>query len=209
MGTSERRVREREELRRKIIETTGDLIAEEGHEKLTIRKLAGRIEYSPRTVYLYFKDKETLLRAVVEEGFKRTVGIREKDGAEAHQPEDTLALRIRSHIASAFSRPNLYRAIVTLIMERNFEPGESQKRVIAQTRHEIEAMLPDKRRTEEEISNLTSILFTTTRAVTLSLLNAGEQYSPEERERFITGFIRFLKDGINPEHAPAAAPGKQ
>jgi AcrR family transcriptional regulator len=82
MGVKERREREKEELRQKILDAAIELIARDGHEALTIRKLASRIEYSPRTIYLYFADKEALLEDVVEEGFRRTLAIRAKQ-AEA------------------------------------------------------------------------------------------------------------------------------
>lgn len=91
MGVKERRDREKEELRQKILDAAVELIARDGHEALTIRKLASRIEYSPRTIYLYFADKEALLEDVVEEGFRRTLAIRAKqaeaDEAGAYEAE--------------------------------------------------------------------------------------------------------------------------
>lgn len=69
MGSAERRERERETLRLRIVEAARDILSEEGLEGLSMRAIAERIEYSPATIYLYFKDKDDLIRSVVEEAF--------------------------------------------------------------------------------------------------------------------------------------------
>ena len=71
MGTVERREREKEELRDKIVEAARDILSERGLEGFSMREIARRIEYSPATIYLYFANKEDLLRAVVGEGMRR------------------------------------------------------------------------------------------------------------------------------------------
>jgi AcrR family transcriptional regulator len=71
MGISERREREREALRTRIVEAARDIVSEEGLDALSMRAIAERIEYSPGTIYLYFRDKEELVREVVREGFRR------------------------------------------------------------------------------------------------------------------------------------------
>lgn len=71
MGIPERREREREELRTRIVEAARDILSEEGLDRLSIRAIAERIEYSPATIYLYFRDKDELIREVVKVGFER------------------------------------------------------------------------------------------------------------------------------------------
>lgn len=69
MGTLERRERERELVRTAIVEAARDLLSEHGLPALSMRAIADRIEYSPATIYLYFKDKEELVREVVHVAF--------------------------------------------------------------------------------------------------------------------------------------------
>jgi len=71
MGINERREREREALRTLIVEAARDLLSEQGLDALSMRAIAERIEYSPATIYLYFRDKTELIREVVREGFMR------------------------------------------------------------------------------------------------------------------------------------------
>lgn len=71
MGIAERRDREREALRTRIVEAARDIVSEQGLDALSMRAIAERAEYSPATLYLYFRDKDDLLREVVVEGFRR------------------------------------------------------------------------------------------------------------------------------------------
>jgi len=70
MGIAERREREKEALRTRIVEAARDIISEEGLDALSMRAIAERIEYSPATIYLYFRDKNELLGDVVHAGFE-------------------------------------------------------------------------------------------------------------------------------------------
>ncbi len=66
----ERRERERADMRSAIVDVAYSLVHEGGVEAVSIREIARRIEYSVRTIYLYFRDKEAILDAVRERGFR-------------------------------------------------------------------------------------------------------------------------------------------
>lgn len=69
MGITERKSKQKEELRRMILDAALKLFVEEGLEHLSIRRIAETIEYSPTTIYLYFKDKNHILFELCEIGF--------------------------------------------------------------------------------------------------------------------------------------------
>jgi AcrR family transcriptional regulator len=69
MTISTRKERQKEELRSKILQTAKELFIEQGFEATSIRNIAERIEYSPTTIYLYFKDKDDIFFALHQEGF--------------------------------------------------------------------------------------------------------------------------------------------
>jgi AcrR family transcriptional regulator len=71
LGIAERREREKEHLRTAILEAARDILSAEGLDRLSMRAIAERIEYSPATIYLYFKDKDELIGQVIREGFAR------------------------------------------------------------------------------------------------------------------------------------------
>jgi AcrR family transcriptional regulator len=64
-----RQERDKQELKRAILDAAGELFLEQGYEHFSLRKVSERIGYSPTTIYLYFRDKDDLLSTLVDEGF--------------------------------------------------------------------------------------------------------------------------------------------
>jgi len=71
MGTSERRERERNDLREKIMDAARELFATQGFEAVSMRKIAEKIEYSPTAIYMHFADKQTLVRELMRADFAK------------------------------------------------------------------------------------------------------------------------------------------
>jgi AcrR family transcriptional regulator len=71
MGIKQRQERDREAVRRAILDAARDLFVREGFENVSIRKIAERIEYSPAAIYSYFPSKDDIFFALAEEGFRR------------------------------------------------------------------------------------------------------------------------------------------
>ncbi|WP_349317388.1 TetR/AcrR family transcriptional regulator [Chitinophaga sp. MM2321] len=69
MGITERKEREKADMRRRIVDAAIGMFVKDGYEKVSIRNIADKIEYSPATLYLYYKDKDELLYDVQREGF--------------------------------------------------------------------------------------------------------------------------------------------
>lgn len=78
MGMAERRKREKKEMRRNILDTAMALFVEEGYDQVSIRRIAEKIEYSPATIYLYFKDRNEILYCLHEEGFDELLRLQEE-----------------------------------------------------------------------------------------------------------------------------------
>jgi AcrR family transcriptional regulator len=70
MGIKERQERDREAVRRAILDAARDLFVAEGYQNVSIRKVAERIEYSPAAIYGYFASKDDIFFALAEEGFR-------------------------------------------------------------------------------------------------------------------------------------------
>jgi AcrR family transcriptional regulator len=71
MGISERKEKQKLEIRKAILDASMKLFMEQGFENVSMRKIADLIEYSPTTVYLYFKDKNEILYNLHEIGFQK------------------------------------------------------------------------------------------------------------------------------------------
>jgi AcrR family transcriptional regulator len=70
MGIKERQERDKEAVRRAILDAARDLFVTEGYQNVSIRKVAERIEYSPAAIYGYFASKDDIFFALAEEGFR-------------------------------------------------------------------------------------------------------------------------------------------
>lgn len=69
MTITTRKERQKEELKAKILEAAKELFMLKGFEDTSIRNIAEKIEYSPTTIYLHFKDKDDIFHALHMEGF--------------------------------------------------------------------------------------------------------------------------------------------
>jgi AcrR family transcriptional regulator len=70
MGVKERKARQKVEMKSLILEAAHDLFLNKGFEQVSIRSIADEIEYSPATIYLYFKDKNDIFLALHDRSFK-------------------------------------------------------------------------------------------------------------------------------------------
>jgi AcrR family transcriptional regulator len=107
MGIAERRERDRGEMRRLILDTALELYKEEGFDHVTIRRITERMEYSPRTIYLYFKDKDEILFALHERGFDELYK-RQLTLAKIVDPAERLHIHGRLYVDFAAENPELY-----------------------------------------------------------------------------------------------------
>lgn len=114
MGIAERKEREKQEMRDLIIQEAARIFAVEGYENTSIRSIAKRIEYSPATIYLYFKDKNELLYAIHE----LTFGMLLSEMSQVLEIENPVErLRTIGHIYIDFSlkHPEYYNLMFNLM----------------------------------------------------------------------------------------------
>ncbi len=122
MGTAQRREREKAALRQEILAAARELFAKEGYESVSMRKIAERIEYSPTTIYLYFRDKEELIRQICEETFALLTRKLEKVIAAEANPIAKLKAGLRAYVDFGIKHPDHYR--VSLMMPNAHQTGK-------------------------------------------------------------------------------------
>jgi len=107
MGIIERKEREREEMRELILQAAQKLFLSNGYEKTSIRSIAEAIEYSPATIYLYYKDKNELLFSLHEAAFRKMT-LEFLTIAEVQNAFDRLVALGHKYIKFALENPELY-----------------------------------------------------------------------------------------------------
>ncbi len=86
MGIKERHERDREAVRRLILDAARELFVKEGFDNVSIRKIAERIEYSPAAIYGYFPSKDDIFFSLAEDGFRLLYGNRREEALDALAP---------------------------------------------------------------------------------------------------------------------------
>src|SRR5215203_1044247 len=100
MGTKDRRIREKQDLRQEILDAARDLFVSEGYQAVSMRKIADKIEYSPATIYLHFRDKDELLDCLLEEAFaKLDRKLEARIGDETTDPLELLRRGLLAYVA--------------------------------------------------------------------------------------------------------------
>jgi AcrR family transcriptional regulator len=108
MGTRERRDRERQQLRRRILAAARELFVEKGYAAVTMREIARRIEYSPTAIYLHFADKQAVMEAICDEDFLALAKRFRKIAAEP-DPVERLRASGLAYAEFALRHPHHYR----------------------------------------------------------------------------------------------------
>lgn len=108
MGPKERREREREEIRTRILDAARELFAAEGIDSVTMRSIAERIEYSPTAIYFHFRDKETLIAELCACDF-RGFGMRIAPLATVADPIERLRATGHAYVEFGLENPSHYR----------------------------------------------------------------------------------------------------
>ena len=107
MSITERRQREKLEMRRIILDAAKAIFLEKGFGSTSVRNIAEKIEYSPGTIYLYFSDKDEIFHALHEEGFRKMLDMMQPLKHVADPVERLIAMG-KVYMEFAFSNKELY-----------------------------------------------------------------------------------------------------
>src|ERR1044072_1909275 len=107
MGIADRKEREKLEMKRLIMDAAMRMFVEAGYEKTSIRNIAEKIEYSPATIYLYYKDKDELLYDVQAQGFSQLLEIFQQKATDK-DPFKRLAQMSKAYVEFGMGHPYIY-----------------------------------------------------------------------------------------------------
>lgn len=180
MAIPERKEREREEIRKKILDAAHTLFERLGYEAVTMRAVAEAIEYSPATIYLHFENKD----ALVEELCKRDFSVLLGQMAQAPLPKDPVArLRAIGEVYAQFGlrNPNHYRFMFMSMTAGKFNPQRDRQDPGQQTfsllRVCVEDLMADGVIPRGDVDEVGHVLWATLHgAVALLITYRGDQF---------------------------------
>jgi AcrR family transcriptional regulator len=101
MGMTERRSRQLEERRERILDSAQSLFRGEGYETVTMQDIADASEISKGSLYLQFTNKEALIVALLERTFDKLERIIQAEASAPGNARDRLKRIVKAYIESA------------------------------------------------------------------------------------------------------------
>lgn len=94
MSSLNRKERDKQLRRADILRASEHIFAQKGYEKATMQDIAKEAQYATGTVYLYFKDKESLYFSLLEEKISNMVSISKEKTSEVKDVREKLNVLI-------------------------------------------------------------------------------------------------------------------
>ena len=199
MGVKERRAREKEQLRRQILSAARELFVNEGYENVSMRKIADKIEYSPTTIYLYFKDKADLLDSVCQETLLSLLNTLELLKRDKSDPVETLRKSGKAYVEFGLKYPQDYK--LTFVVRPQFQKGlglqegSVGERVFTYLRTMVSECIRQKAFRQVDVEITGQALWSAVHGVTLLLIDFPD-FPWAEKDKLIDMVIHTMLDGL-------------
>ncbi len=199
MGIKERRAREKEQLRQQILSAARELFVNEGYENVSMRKIANKIEYSPTTIYLYFKDKTALLDSVCKETLLNLLETLEQLKRDTTDPVETLRKSGRAYIEFGLKYPQDYK--LTFVIRPQFqkdlglEEGSVGEKVFNYLREMVSECIRQQIFRQMDVETTGQVMWSAVHGVTLLLIDFPD-FPWTERDELIDTVIQTTIAGL-------------
>ena len=142
MSPRARHEQEKEQMKQLILEAAIKITAEVGYEKLSMRKIAEVIGYTPTTIYLYYKDKEQIVADIFMILYKEIMlNVQNVLQENNHLSLDQqLKLVLETFIETIVSKPEMGKIIISSGTKTMFGTGPEEDVAGANEEHGIDLL---------------------------------------------------------------------
>jgi AcrR family transcriptional regulator len=203
MTIKDRKARQKTLLRQEILDAARDIFVKEGYDRLSMRRVADKIEYSPTAIYLHFKDKDELVFNLCEETFGRLV--RELESLDAGKdPIARLKAGLHRYVDFGLRNPQHYIATFVIphreredpkIAARYKDESSMGMRALGHLRAEVDACATAKKLRRVDVDTATRALWSVIHGIT-SLLIAFPLFPWGDRDAVIDTVIDAAVEGL-------------
>ena len=199
MGVKERRAREKEQLRHQILSAARELFVNEGYENVSMRKIADKIEYSPTTIYLYFKDKADLLDSVCKETLLNLLNTLDLLKRDKSDPVEVLRKSGKAYVEFGLKYPQDYK--LTFVVRPQFQKGlglqegSVGERVFDYLRAIVSECIRQERFRQVDVEITGQALWSAVHGVTLLLIDFPD-FPWTDKDKLIDTVIQTMIKGL-------------
>ncbi len=207
MGIKERKQRERDERRSLILNAANEIIAEEGLEGLSVRKIADRIEYSPGIIYHYFENKDDILQNFLIDKYQEIVNELRSVEIKTLDPEIMFKEIMTSYTKWAMKNREIYRTIML-----NDSPGvleytsvlcqgaTGKRQAIKMLAQAVKTFINDPEKDDEFFALRAQVIWTSSFGLIIRMII--EDIPEEQQERIIAGYVELITNGLRAGKIP-------
>ncbi|HYE69101.1 MAG TPA: TetR/AcrR family transcriptional regulator [Anaerovoracaceae bacterium] len=202
MSIKERKEREKDDRRKLILNAANEIIMSEGIDHLSIRKIAGMIDYSPTIIYHYFKDKDDIISHLMNKGYMKIANTLSSTPIHSDEPDIRLKELTRNYIDTALEMSAEYKAIhlssspaVLEYTSSLFEGASTKNAALGILFQCLKDILKSKDIPDISIE-LTAQVFMSAAFGLIIKLIVEKDIDEGQRERLIEHFIKCSVDGM-------------
>ena len=199
MSIQARKEKEKQALRQKILAAARELFVNEGYENVSMRKVARKIEYSPTTIYLYFKNKAELLDSICDEAHSNLLNTLETLFQDLGDPVETLRRCARAYTEFGLKYPEDYK--LTIILRPQYQKGlglaegSPATKMFNYLHAVVRECVQQKKFRQVDIATASQAVWSAVHGVT-SLLIAYPDFPWVDRNKLITQVIDTMIEGL-------------
>jgi AcrR family transcriptional regulator len=196
MGIEDRKEREKEKMRQLIVKTAMNLFIEEGIDNVSLRRIADKIEYSPGSIYSYFKDKGEIIHAIHTEGFEKLYKLQKTLDSETNSIEK-LSKMGELYMKFALENPGYYdlmfiaKGVAAKIYEKQeWDVGQRSYDYLKET---VKQCIEQGFMIESDIDAATFAMWSFVHGMASLIIRGRCAMIPEEQiKQIVKGSLRFI-----------------
>lgn len=195
MPLKKRRDREIEHMKQIIIEAAENIIATDGIDGLSIRKIASQIEYSPATIYHYFSDKEEILNVVMQKGYSKIMKAISGTNLSHLKGKDRLVEMSKNYIRTSIAMSDEYmNAQLNTTPEALqytsslFKGASTQKPALSILYQCIKEIDENKNASDDELELIAQMVAVSTFGLIVKI-SIEKNLDEEQKEKLISYFV--------------------
>jgi AcrR family transcriptional regulator len=180
-----------EDLRAAILAEARRVIATEGVGALSTRRVAQAVGCTATSIYIYFRSKDALLHAIIDEGMQALHAHLDAAGTDSGSGIGRVERLARAYVDFAFEHPTLYE-VMFMLHPRHMEryPAEAYRRA-RQNIDALAAALASEDGSPANLVGATTVWATLHGHVALWI--AGRIDASISRETFIEGALALVR----------------
>ena len=187
------------DLRREIMDAASELFATEGYASTSMRKIASKIDYSPTTIYLYFRDKDDLLGQICDATFAELTRNINAINQLSSEPLEKLRLGLNEYIQFGLRHPLHYQVLFGMALPASAGQHEDNRsegsRTFDTLRSGVAECVSANLLRTDDIELVSQSLWAGVHGVT-SLLNSHPGFQWRERDSLIAFHLDMLIIGV-------------